>query len=148
MYAELDFDEVLGSKSFVDVGGHYSRPDLFWLGVDGRERLPVRVQRDGEMGRRCKLVYLNAYIYIPHVQALVLQVPCQCLTSPLHVPCSMPATLPSHVSPLYTQHDALISSSIFMPSSHPHSPVEAAKLHSTVCKGGEISGAAYMHEDK
>ena len=52
LYAELNFDEVLMSKSFVDVGGHYSRPDLLWLGVDDREKLPVRAQRDGEADKK------------------------------------------------------------------------------------------------
>ncbi|KAH7397565.1 carbon-nitrogen hydrolase [Cadophora sp. MPI-SDFR-AT-0126] len=52
LYAELNFDEVLMSKSFIDVGGHYSRPDLLWLGVDDREKLPVRAQRDGEAEKK------------------------------------------------------------------------------------------------
>ncbi|KAH6716526.1 carbon-nitrogen hydrolase [Leptodontidium sp. MPI-SDFR-AT-0119] len=52
LYAELDFDEVLRSKSFVDVVGHYSRPDLLWLGVDDRQKLPVRPQQDGEVGKK------------------------------------------------------------------------------------------------
>ncbi|KAJ5035471.1 uncharacterized protein L3040_007938 [Drepanopeziza brunnea f. sp. 'multigermtubi'] len=46
LYADLDFDEVLRSKSFVDVAGHYSRPDMLWLGVDDREKLHLRAQRD------------------------------------------------------------------------------------------------------
>ncbi|KAF5530043.1 aliphatic nitrilase [Fusarium mexicanum] len=32
--ATLDLDEILRCKSFVDVCGHYSRPDMLWLGVD------------------------------------------------------------------------------------------------------------------
>ncbi|KAI9046615.1 hypothetical protein LZ554_009358 [Drepanopeziza brunnea f. sp. 'monogermtubi'] len=48
LYADLDFDEVLRSKSFVDVAGHYSRPDMLWLGVDDREKLHLRARRDGE----------------------------------------------------------------------------------------------------
>jgi nitrilase len=34
VYAELDLDDILKTKAFVDVCGHYSRPDLLWLGVD------------------------------------------------------------------------------------------------------------------
>ena len=34
LYATLDMDEILKCKSFVDVCGHYSRPDMLWLGVD------------------------------------------------------------------------------------------------------------------
>lgn len=52
LYAELDFDEVLRSKSFVDVVGHYSRPDMLWLGVDDREKLPVVAHRDGDTGKK------------------------------------------------------------------------------------------------
>ncbi|KAL8341077.1 hypothetical protein RB601_006939 [Gaeumannomyces tritici] len=34
IYADINLDDILGAKSFVDVCGHYSRPDLLWLGVD------------------------------------------------------------------------------------------------------------------
>ncbi|EKJ71976.1 hypothetical protein FPSE_07830 [Fusarium pseudograminearum CS3096] len=34
LYATLNMDEILKSKSFIDVCGHYSRPDMLWLGVD------------------------------------------------------------------------------------------------------------------
>jgi nitrilase len=33
IYADLETDAVLRAKSFIDVCGHYSRPDLFCLGV-------------------------------------------------------------------------------------------------------------------
>ncbi|KAL2829434.1 carbon-nitrogen hydrolase [Aspergillus cavernicola] len=33
LYADLDFEEILKSRAFVDLLGHYSRPDLLWLGV-------------------------------------------------------------------------------------------------------------------
>lgn len=36
--AELDRDSILQARFFVDVVGHYSRPDLLWLGTDGREK--------------------------------------------------------------------------------------------------------------
>ncbi|KAF4627417.1 hypothetical protein G7Y89_g10738 [Cudoniella acicularis] len=38
IYAELDFDAAIFARSFLDVAGHYSRPDLLWLGVDTRQR--------------------------------------------------------------------------------------------------------------
>jgi nitrilase len=41
VYADIDFDHAIFAKSFLDVCGHYSRPDLLWLGVDTRERMPV-----------------------------------------------------------------------------------------------------------
>lgn len=39
--ADLDMDLILGAKSFVDVVGHYSRPDMLWLGMDKREKRRV-----------------------------------------------------------------------------------------------------------
>ena len=42
IYAYLDLDAILDAKSFLDVVGHYSRPDLLWLGVDKREKLHTR----------------------------------------------------------------------------------------------------------
>lgn len=41
IYAELDMDAIPLAKSFLDVSGHYSRPDLLWLGCDTRERQHV-----------------------------------------------------------------------------------------------------------
>jgi nitrilase len=42
IYANLDLDDILRAKSFVDTCGHYSRPDLLFLGVDDREKLHRR----------------------------------------------------------------------------------------------------------
>jgi nitrilase len=45
IYAELNFDDILRSKSFVDICGHYSRPDLLWLGVDQKEKMLLRPRK-------------------------------------------------------------------------------------------------------
>ena len=42
LYADLDMDFILATKSFADACGHYSRPDLMWLGVDTTERKHMR----------------------------------------------------------------------------------------------------------
>lgn len=42
IYADLDLDAILNAKSFLDIVGHYSRPDLLWLGVDKREKFHKR----------------------------------------------------------------------------------------------------------
>jgi predicted amidohydrolase len=46
IYADLDFDEILRAKGFIDICGHYSRPDLLWLGVDDQEKLHKRTHHD------------------------------------------------------------------------------------------------------
>lgn len=48
VYADLPMDFAVTIKHVVDVVGHYSRPDLLWLGVDGREKSCVRVERTEE----------------------------------------------------------------------------------------------------
>jgi nitrilase len=48
IYADLDLDDVLKAKSFIDTCGHYSRPDMLWLGVDSEEKLHRRA--DGRSG--------------------------------------------------------------------------------------------------
>lgn len=40
--ADIDITEILKVKTMLDVHGHYSRPDLLWLGVDHREKEQVR----------------------------------------------------------------------------------------------------------
>lgn len=42
LYATLNLEDIIHSKHFVDVCGHYSRPDLLWLGVDDGAKLHVR----------------------------------------------------------------------------------------------------------
>jgi nitrilase len=41
IYADLQLDDILKAKGFLDVCGHYSRPDLLWLGVDKKEKMHV-----------------------------------------------------------------------------------------------------------
>lgn len=47
LFAELDLDKGLGVRAFTDVVGHYSRPDLLWLGVDRHDKKCV-VERPRE----------------------------------------------------------------------------------------------------
>ncbi|KAL1610678.1 hypothetical protein SLS60_002348 [Paraconiothyrium brasiliense] len=47
LFADLELDKGLGVRSFMDVVGHYSRPDLLWLGVDRHEKKCV-VERPRE----------------------------------------------------------------------------------------------------
>jgi nitrilase len=46
IYADLELDEILKSKAFLDTVGHYSRPDLLWLGADNKKKLHLRVSLD------------------------------------------------------------------------------------------------------
>ena len=36
--ADIDTNMSIMARSFIDIVGHYSRPDLLWLGCDTRER--------------------------------------------------------------------------------------------------------------
>lgn len=47
MIADIDLDEIMKVKAMLNVHGHYSRPDLSWLGVDSREKKQVR--REAEL---------------------------------------------------------------------------------------------------
>lgn len=38
VYAELDLAKTIATRGFLDIVGHYSRPDLLWLGVDKRQK--------------------------------------------------------------------------------------------------------------
>ncbi|KAJ4108666.1 hypothetical protein NW768_012143, partial [Fusarium equiseti] len=46
LITDLDMDEIPKVKAMLDVHGHYSRPDLLWLGVDTREKQKVRPDTD------------------------------------------------------------------------------------------------------
>jgi hypothetical protein len=48
VYAELDMDWLVSMRHFADPVGHYSRPELLWLGVDDREKKCVRRQDEEE----------------------------------------------------------------------------------------------------
>ncbi|KAI0201357.1 aliphatic nitrilase [Astrocystis sublimbata] len=41
VYADLDLNMIVPTRHMIDVVGHYSRPDLLWLGVDKRAKNPV-----------------------------------------------------------------------------------------------------------
>lgn len=42
VYAELPIDMLLSMRHFADPVGHYSRPELLWLGVDRREKKHIQ----------------------------------------------------------------------------------------------------------
>lgn len=42
LYADLDMSAILRAKALLDPCGHYSRPDLLYLGVDGQEKKHLR----------------------------------------------------------------------------------------------------------
>ncbi|TGO60668.1 hypothetical protein BOTNAR_0141g00100 [Botryotinia narcissicola] len=52
VYRDIDLDQALFARSFLDVCGHYSRPDLLWLGCDTRER-KLRVEEKLEVMDKC-----------------------------------------------------------------------------------------------
>lgn len=47
VYADLPMDMLVGLRHFADPVGHYSRPEMLWLGVDKREKKHVRGEVDG-----------------------------------------------------------------------------------------------------
>ncbi|KAL1623519.1 hypothetical protein SLS54_004509 [Diplodia seriata] len=48
LYAECDLDEILKAKGFLDLGGHYSRPDILWLGVDSKAKKHAVTKERGQ----------------------------------------------------------------------------------------------------
>ncbi|KAF5876116.1 putative cyanide hydratase protein [Botrytis fragariae] len=52
VYGDIDLDQALFARSFLDICGHYSRPDLLWLGCDTRER-KLRVEEKLEVTEKC-----------------------------------------------------------------------------------------------
>ncbi|KAI0977020.1 putative nitrilase [Xylaria arbuscula] len=46
VYADLDMTMVVANRHFIDVVGHYSRPDLLWLGVDREQKNTVVEKAD------------------------------------------------------------------------------------------------------
>jgi nitrilase len=44
IYADLPMDMLVSMRHFADPVGHYSRPELLWLGVDTREKKHVRAE--------------------------------------------------------------------------------------------------------
>ncbi|KAE9091060.1 hypothetical protein PF005_g18892, partial [Phytophthora fragariae] len=49
VFADLDKKLLIGARTLVDSCGHYSRPDMLWLGVDARERKHVDYQGSPEL---------------------------------------------------------------------------------------------------
>ncbi|KAM6506618.1 hypothetical protein FSOLCH5_013591 [Fusarium solani] len=45
VYADLDLTKVVATRGFLDIVGHYSRPDLLWLGVDRQHKGNVITKR-------------------------------------------------------------------------------------------------------
>jgi nitrilase len=45
VYADLDLTKVVATRGFLDIVGHYSRPDLLWLGVDKQHKAVVLERR-------------------------------------------------------------------------------------------------------
>ncbi|KAI9148237.1 aliphatic nitrilase [Paramyrothecium foliicola] len=45
VYAELDLTKVVATRGFLDIVGHYSRPDLLWLGADKQHKKVVVERR-------------------------------------------------------------------------------------------------------
>ena len=46
IYVNLEMDAILTARAFVDSCGHYSRPDMLWLGVDKRQPCHVEERRN------------------------------------------------------------------------------------------------------
>lgn len=55
VYAELPMDMLVSLRHFADPCGHYSRPELLWLGVDTREKKHVRAEGENGAGEVKKI---------------------------------------------------------------------------------------------
>ncbi|KAL1584808.1 hypothetical protein WHR41_06553 [Cladosporium halotolerans] len=47
LVADLDLSLITKTKTFADASGHYSRPDMLWLGADPTQRPVVRTAAGG-----------------------------------------------------------------------------------------------------
>ncbi|EKG14506.1 Aminoacyl-tRNA synthetase class Ib [Macrophomina phaseolina MS6] len=56
VYADLDLTNVVANRSFLDNVGHYSRPDLLWLGVDRKQKQHVIPRDEEEPSRKANVV--------------------------------------------------------------------------------------------
>lgn len=56
VYADLDLTNVVANRSFLDNVGHYSRPDLLWLGVDRKQKQHVLPRGDEEPSKKANVV--------------------------------------------------------------------------------------------
>ncbi|KAK0609640.1 Arylacetonitrilase [Lasiodiplodia hormozganensis] len=52
VYADLDLTKVVANRSFLDNVGHYSRPDLLWLGVDRKQKCHVIPRHEEEPSKK------------------------------------------------------------------------------------------------
>jgi len=43
LVADLDMSLITKTRTFADAAGHYSRPDMLWLGADNSDRPVVRL---------------------------------------------------------------------------------------------------------
>ncbi|RYP01858.1 hypothetical protein DL765_010808 [Monosporascus sp. GIB2] len=41
VYADIDLTKTVATRGWLDIVGHYSRPDLLWLGVDRQQKETV-----------------------------------------------------------------------------------------------------------
>jgi predicted amidohydrolase len=57
VFADFDKRRILATRMLLDTCGHYSRPDMLWLGVDSRARKHVQYAHHGcqDQGTRDKI---------------------------------------------------------------------------------------------
>jgi predicted amidohydrolase len=49
IHADLDMDQIIGTKLFADATGHYNRPDLMWLNVCKEVKKTARDDTDVDL---------------------------------------------------------------------------------------------------